>query len=141
MTTILTFHCQRRRAGDCRRADCDRRHASRRARVGPTGPAEVTLILDTAAVMTTVVPTVAESIGSSDLRIGWSVTRTAAAEERGYIVRSEVSTLGFTLPDQRVVVADLGYGIDGLLGINFLRHFNVEIRFAERRILVEEITT
>ncbi len=109
--------------------------------VGPTGRAEVTLILDTAAVMTTVVPTVAESIGySSDLRIGWSVTRTAAAEERGYIVRSEVSTLGFTLPDQRVVVADLGYGIDGLLGINFLRHFNVEIRFAERRILVEEIT-
>jgi predicted aspartyl protease len=109
--------------------------------VGRTGRAEVTLILDTAAVMTTVVPSVAESIGySSDLRIGWSVTRTAAAEERGYIVRSEVSTLGFTLPDHRVVVADLGYGIDGLLGINFLRHFNVEIRFAERRILVEEIT-
>ena len=108
--------------------------------VGPSGSAEVTLILDTAAVMTTVVPSVAESIGyTSDLRIAWSVTRTAAAEERGYIVRSEVSTLGFTLPDHRVVVADLGYGIDGLLGINFLRHFNIEIRFADRRILVEKI--
>ena len=69
-----------------------------------------------------------------------SVTRTAAAEERGYIVRSEISALGLTMPNHRVVVADLGYGIDGLLGINFLRHFNVEIRFAERRILVEEIT-
>ncbi len=110
--------------------------------VGPTGRAEVTLILDTAAVMTTVVPSVAESIGySSDLRLGWSVTRTAAADERGYIVRSEVSTLGFTLPNHRVVVADLGYGIDGLLGINFLRHFNLEIRFAERRILVENIAS
>jgi len=56
--------------------------------------------------------------------------RGATAEEGGYIVRSEVSTLGFTLTDHRVVVADLGYGIDGLLGINFLRQFNVEIRFA-----------
>lgn len=107
--------------------------------VGPTGRAEVSLILDTAAVMTTLVPSVAESIGySSALRVGRSVTRTAAAEEHGYIVRTEVSTLGFTMPDHRVVVADLGYGIDGLLGINFLRHFNIEIRFAERRILVEE---
>src|SRR5689334_18222574 len=33
--------------------------------VGPTGRAEVMLILDTAAVMTTVVPSVAESIGYS----------------------------------------------------------------------------
>lgn len=108
--------------------------------VGPTGRAEVSLILDTAAVMTTLVPSVAESIGySAALRVGRSVTRTAAAEEHGYIVRTEVSTLGFTMPDHRVVVADLGYGIDGLLGINFLRHFNIEIRFAERRILVEEI--
>ena len=108
--------------------------------VGPTGRAEVSLILDTAAVMTTLVPSVAESIGfSSTLRVGRSVTRTAAAEEHGYIVRTEISTLGFTMPNHRVVVADLGYGIDGLLGINFLHHFNIEIRFAERRILVEEI--
>jgi len=108
--------------------------------VGPTGRAEVTLILDTAASMTTVVPSVAESIGySSDIRLGWSVTRTAAAEERGYIVRSQVEALGFTMSDHRVVVADLGYGIDGLLGINFLRHFNFGIRFEERRILVEKI--
>jgi predicted aspartyl protease len=107
--------------------------------VGPTDSAEVTLILDTAAAMTTLVPSVAQSIGyTSDLRLGWSITRTAAADERGYIVRSEVSTLGFTLP-HRVVVADLGYGIDGLLGINFLRQFNFEIRPAERRILVEKI--
>jgi len=108
--------------------------------VGPTGRADVTLILDTAAVMTTIVPSVAHSIGYTPAhRVGLSVTRTAAAEERGYIVRSEVSTLGFTMPNHRVVVADLGYGIDGLLGITFLRHFNIEIRYAERRILVEKI--
>jgi len=43
------------------------------------------------------------------------------------------------MTNHRVVVADLGYGIDGVLGINFLRHFNLEIRFAERRIRVERI--
>lgn len=108
--------------------------------VGPSSRAEITLLLDTAAVMTTVVPKVAESIGYSPaLRVGMSVTRTAASEEHGYIVRSQISTLGFTMPDHRVVVADLGYGIDGLLGINFLRHFNLEIRYAERRLLVEKI--
>ena len=53
-------------------------------------------------------------------------------------MRSEVSTLGFTLP-HRVVVADLGYGTHDLLGINFLRHFNFETRPAERRIVVEKI--
>jgi len=108
--------------------------------VGPTGRAKVQLILDTGAVMTTVVPNVADSIGySSALRVGWTVTRTAAAEERGYIVRSEVSTLGFTVPDLRIVIADLGYGIEGVLGMDFLRLFNLEIRPTERRILVEKI--
>ena len=108
--------------------------------VGPTGRAKVQLILDTGAVMTTVVPNVADSIGySSALRVGWTVTRTAAAEERGYIVRSEVSTLGFTAPDLRIVIADLGYGIEGVLGMDFLRLFNLEIRPTERRILVEKI--
>jgi len=107
--------------------------------VGPTGRAKVEIILDTGAVMTTVVPNVADSIGySSALRVAWTVTRTAAAEERGYIVRSEVSTLGFTVPDLRIVIADLGYGI-GVLGMDFLRLFNLEIRPAERRILVEKI--
>jgi len=108
--------------------------------VGPTGRARVQLILDTGAVLTTIVPSVADAIGySSALRIAWSVTRTAAAEERGYIVRSEISALGFTVPDLRIVVADLGYGIDGVLGMDFLRLFNVEIRPADLRILVEKI--
>lgn len=107
---------------------------------GPKGRANVKLIVDTGAVMTTVVPSVAESIGySSALRIAWTVTRTATAEERGYIVQSEVRSLGFCIPDHRVVVADLGYGIDGLLGINFLRHFDFEIRFAEHRIFAQRV--
>jgi predicted aspartyl protease len=108
--------------------------------ISPTGSAEVKLILDTAAVMTTVVPSVAESIGYTHAnRVGLSVTRTAAADEHGYIVRAEVEALGFAMREHPVVVAELGYGIDGVLGIDFLREFNIEIRFAERRILVESI--
>ncbi|HEX3761624.1 MAG TPA: hypothetical protein VHW23_23160 [Kofleriaceae bacterium] len=38
-----------------------------------------------------------------------------------------------------VDVAELGYGIDGVLGMNFLSDFNFEIRPAERRIFVERI--
>ncbi len=37
--------------------------------------------------------------------------------------------------------ADLGHEIDGVLGMNFLSEFNFEIRPAERRILIEKITS
>ena len=110
--------------------------------VGPTGRTVARLILDTGAVMTTVVPRVAESIGySSAHQLRRTVTRTAAAEERGYIVLCDVSTLGFRMRRHSVVVAELGYGIHGLLGLNFLQHFNLELRYAEQRVLVEPIAS
>jgi predicted aspartyl protease len=110
--------------------------------IGPSGQAEVRLVLDTGAVLTTLIPTIAESIGyTSAARVARSVMRTAAAVEHGYIVRLvQLSTLGFTVPYVHVDVADLGYGIDGVLGMNFLSDFNFEIRPAERCILVEKIT-
>ena len=37
------------------------------------------------------------------------------------------------------VVIDLGYGVEGVLGMNFLLDYNIEIRPGERRILVERI--
>jgi predicted aspartyl protease len=109
--------------------------------IGPNGQAEVRLVLDTGAVLTTLIPTIAESIGyTSAARVARSVMRTAAAVEHGYIVRLvQLSTLGFTVPSVHVDVADLGHGIDGVLGMNFLSDFNFEIRPAERRILVERI--
>jgi clan AA aspartic protease (TIGR02281 family) len=108
---------------------------------GPTGQANVRLVLDTGAALTTLVPTIAESIGyTSAARVARSVMRTAATVEHGYIVQlAQLSTLGFTVPDVHVDVSDLGHGIDGVLGMNFLSDFNFEIRPAERRILVEKI--
>jgi len=51
------------------------------------------------------------------------------------------AALGFTTKDFRVHVHDLpeGIGIDGLLGLSFLKQFNYEIRSAEGRILATRI--
>jgi predicted aspartyl protease len=110
--------------------------------IGPSGDVELRLVLDTGAVLTTLIPTIVESIGyTSAARVARSVMRTAAAVEYGYIVRLvQLSALGFTIPHVHVDVADLGYGIDGVLGMNFLSDFNFEIRPAERRILAERLT-
>ena len=109
--------------------------------VGTSGQADIRLVLDTGAVLTTLVPSIAEAIGyTSAARVARTVVRTAAAVEHGYIVRlASLTTLGFTVPDVYVDVADLGHDIDGVLGMNFLLDFNVEIRPAERRILVENL--
>jgi predicted aspartyl protease len=98
--------------------------------IGPSGRANIQLVLDTGAVLTTLVPTVAQAIGySATTSIRPTVTRTAAADEHGYLVQLvELSTLGVTVPAVHANVADLGYGVDGVLGMNFLLDYNIEIR-------------
>jgi hypothetical protein len=82
---------------------------------GPAGRASIKLVLDTGAVLTTLVPSVAQSIGySTATSIMPTVTRTAAANEHGYLVQlSELSTLGVTEAGVHVNVADLGYDVEG----------------------------
>lgn len=66
----------------------------------------------------------------------------AIGKEHGYMIRvPRFSALGFTLTDCSVHVFELAdrYGIDGLLGLSFLRRFNYEIRSAEGRIVAEAI--
>lgn len=66
--------------------------------------------------------------------------RSAVGEESGYLVRlADLTALGFTVPNVWIDVADIGHDLDGLLGMNFLSDFNLEIRPAERRLLVERI--
>lgn len=63
-------------------------------------------------------------------------------KEHGYTLRvTRFAALGFAIPDFRVHEFDLpqGFGIDGLLGLSFLRQFNYAIRSAEVRILVEPV--
>ncbi len=56
--------------------------------LGPTGRARIQLVVDTGAALTTLVPSIAESIGySAATRIRPTVTRTATADEHGYLVQ------------------------------------------------------
>ncbi len=64
---------------------------------------------------------------------------TAIGEEHGYWLRvAKLTVLGVTTPNFALTVFPLGHkDIDGLVGMNFLRHFNFEVRPDDRQILVE----
>src|ERR1043166_2333460 len=83
--------------------------------IGPSGAANLQLVLNTGAALTTLVPMVAQAIGySATTSIRPTVTRTAAADEHGYLVRLvELSTLGVTVPALHANVADPRYCGDG----------------------------
>lgn len=109
---------------------------------GPLGAASGRFVLDTGAVMTTMTPELAELLGYS-ARDGIKRTRVRSAigTEDGYLLAvAEFAALRYPRPRFHVHVFDLGYDdIDGLLGLNFLRELNYEVRSMERRILVEVI--
>lgn len=98
-------------------------------------------VLDTGAALTTIGHDLADAIGyTARDAIQRTRVRSAVGEEHGYMLRvAELSALGVTMPSCLVNVFDLGYDIDGLLGMNFLSALNVEIRPAERRIIVAPI--
>jgi clan AA aspartic protease (TIGR02281 family) len=100
-------------------------------------------VLDTAAVYTTLAPHLAEVLGiSREHALRSTIIRSAVADERGYLVKlDQVTTLGLVFRDVEANVANLGYSIDGLIGMNVLRQMNFEVRPAERRILVERIAS
>lgn len=110
--------------------------------VGPARTTEARLVLDTGAAATTLTPRVIEKIGYTQ-RDGYkkAEVHTAIGEEHGYWLHvAEFTVLGVTTPAFAVTVFPLGHkDIDGLVGMNFLRHFNFEVRPAEQRIFVELI--
>ena len=97
-------------------------------------------MLDTRAAATTLTPRVIEKVGYTR-RDGFKKAKvhTAIGEEHGYWLRvAELTVLGVTTPNFALTVFPLGHkDIDGLVGMNFLRHFNFEVRPADRQILVE----
>lgn len=99
------------------------------------------LVLDTGAAETVIVPEVLDELGYSP-RQGEAITvmRSAVGREEGYLIRvTRFSCLGHEVSDYRVHAHDLpeGWGIEGLIGLSFLRQLNYEIRSIEGRILVE----
>ena len=101
------------------------------------------LAVDTGAGMTLILPEILNAVGFS-VRQGEARTiiRSAVAEEPGYTLRvPRFRALGHELTDFRIHAHDLpdGFGIDGLLGLDFLDLFNYEIRSLEGRILAARV--
>lgn len=98
-------------------------------------------VLDTACAETLITPDVADELGYSVREAeGISTVTSAIGKESGWLLRvPRLTALGHSLQDLRVNVHDLPEqsGIDGLLGLNFLRHFNYEIRSQEGVIRTE----
>jgi predicted aspartyl protease len=110
---------------------------------GPRATAPVRLVIDTAATDTLIAPDIIDLIGYSprDAERATSVT-SAIGKEHGYILRVRTfAALGVAREDVRVHVFDLPdrYGIDGLIGLSFLRALNVELRFGDGEIVIEPI--
>ena len=113
-----------------------------KARVfGRQGSRRLTLALDTAASHTHVTPDIIDEPGYSPAE-GEAITavRSAIGRETGYMLCvKRFESLGFGIDDFLIHVHDLpaGFGIDGLLGLSFLKRFNYEIRSTEGRILIQ----
>lgn len=99
-------------------------------------------MLDTGAAATTLTPDVIKAVGYSR-RDAYkeSTVHTAIGKERGYWIHvAEFTVLDVTTPDFALTVFPLGHkDIDGLVGMNFLRHFNFEVRPEECLIHLELI--
>jgi predicted aspartyl protease len=112
---------------------------------GPAGSTPASLAVDTGSAHTVIAAGLVDDLGYSP-RQGEAIAtvRTAVGKEQGYLLRvSRFWSLGFSIPDFRVHIFDLpdGFGIDGLIGLTFLRQFNIELRLAEGRLLVDRAGT
>ncbi|MBK9034065.1 MAG: clan AA aspartic protease [Myxococcales bacterium] len=111
---------------------------------GPNGSLRARLALDTGSSETVVKAELIDMLGYSP-RDGEAMTtvRAAVGKEHGYTLKVErFVALGYTVADFRLHVFDLpdGFGIDGLIGLSYLRQFNYQVRSAEGRLLVERTT-
>ena len=108
---------------------------------GPMGERKVRLILDTGAAMTLVLPEVLDDLGYG-ARDGDKITGIStanAAIEQGYRLRVRYfQALGFEFRDFRIHAHELpDYGVEGLLGMDFLEKFDFDVRMSEQRIRLE----
>jgi hypothetical protein len=109
---------------------------------GPNGQADLYLALDTASAHTLVLPEIMDGLGFNPSH-GEKITNvySAVSSEQGYVIRApQFSALGFTRTGFLIHVFDLAErsGIDGLLGLSFLHHYNYTVRSTEGLLLVEE---
>ena len=96
------------------------------------------MLLDTGSTFITLPTSIAEGLGYDTANpIETVVTTTASGSVRAPIVRlASVSALGAELTDVPAMCLDLPAQahFQGLLGLSFLRHFDVDLHFRSGRI-------
>jgi predicted aspartyl protease len=108
---------------------------------GAQGHRELLLVIDTGAAATSIEPAILEELGYSSRD---AIVRTrvpmSIGVQHGYLLRvHRFQALGADLRDFEVQALELGdeYGIDGLLGMNFLERFNFMVRPVEQELHLE----
>ena len=110
---------------------------------GPQGSDLLRVALDTAASDTLIVPEVLDMLGYNPREAeGLTSVTSVIGEEKGYSIKVDrLSALGYEMTDFVVNAHDLPdqSGLQGLLGLNFLRNFNYEVRSADGVINVTPV--
>ena len=110
---------------------------------GAHGDRELLLVLDTGAAATSIEPAILEELGySSRDAILRTRVPTPAGLQQGRLFRVDrFHALGADLSNfvvQALALAD-EYGVDGLLGMNFLENYNFTVRPGDRQIHLEPV--
>lgn len=109
--------------------------------VGRSGSEMVRLVFDTGAAETLIKPSVLHRLGyGPGDSVQKTVIRSAIGTETGYmVVVRQFWALGFEIPDHPVHAHDLPdeHGIEGLLGLRFLHHFDYAVHSRRGEISVE----
>ena len=112
---------------------------------GPRGEGpRPNMVLDTGSAETVVIPEVLDQLGySARTADRITVMRSAVGREQGYLIRvHRFACLGYQFSEFQLHAHDLpdGWGVHGLVGLSFLRHFHCELRIMEGRLLVGRST-
>lgn len=100
---------------------------------------EIHLVFDTGAALTILDPIITDSLGYSARAdaLHRSTLDGAAGKSVGYVMKVPmVRCFGFVLNDFEVACHDMNakLGVSGILGMNFLRHFRIDVDFNTGRI-------
>ncbi|OGX35650.1 MAG: hypothetical protein A3B73_05560 [Omnitrophica WOR_2 bacterium RIFCSPHIGHO2_02_FULL_63_39] len=107
---------------------------------GPQGQQLIRMALDTGATYTIAPRWVLQAIGYQPSATGQSIEFIAAGsvERKPLVTVHGVCAFGVRVAKSPVVCHDLPAQspVRGLLGLNFLRHFNVHLNFLSRRLVL-----
>ena len=106
---------------------------------------ELILVIDTGASVTSIEPAVMEKLGyaSRDAIMRTRVPSPAGVQHGNLFRVHRFSALGADLPGfvVQALALDDKYGVDGLLGMNFLESYNFTVRPRDRQIHLEPVAS